>query len=225
MRRLNRSRGHLSNRLKWSVTVDQFMQENYKELKEAANRISSNSQLAGELLHFCVDLFLRRSDCSTVVASGGARFFIVRIMLNQWKSTTSEFFHTYRQYNNEITGEFEDTVYEEDPSYMERADRVREELAKLPWYDRKLFDTFVDENHTVSSLARATQIPRTSVSLTINRIRRHVRSVVEQNNNKQNEQTDQMEIQGHGDLLRDGREQDDERRDETEGEAKTKTNN
>lgn len=201
------------------------MQENYRELKEAANRISSNSQLAGELLHFCVDVFLRKGDCESVIASGGARFYIVRIMLSQWRSTTSEFFHTYRKHNDEITGEFEDTVYEEDPSYMERADRVREELAKLPWYDRKLFDTFVDENHTVSSLARATQIPRTSVSLSINRIRRHVRGIVQENNNNQNGKTNQMEIQGHGDLLRDGGEEDDERRDETEGKTKIKTNN
>lgn len=199
--------------------VEQFMQESYRDLKDASNRISSNSDLSEELLHYCVELFLRRPDCSAVVASGGARFFIVRIMLNQWKSITSEFYHTYRKHNDEITGEYEDTVYEEDPSYMERADRVREELAKLPWYDRKLFDTFVDENHTVSSLARATQIPRTSVSLTINRIRRHVKTVVDQNNNKQNEQTNQMEIQGHGDLLRDSRAQDDVGRHETEGET------
>jgi len=207
------------------VTVEQFMQENYKELQDASSRISSNSDLAEELLHYCVELFLRRSDCSTVVASGGARFFIVRIMMNQWKSTTSEFYHTYRKPNEEITGEYEDTIYEEDPSYMERADRVREELAKLPWYDRKLFDTFVDENHTVSSLARATQIPRTSVSLTINRIRRHVKIVVDQNNNNQNEKTDQMEIQEHGDLLRDGRGKDDAGRHETEGETRNQPQN
>jgi plasmid maintenance system antidote protein VapI len=38
-----------------------------------------------------------------------------------------------------------------------------------------LFETFVEENHTVSSLARATGIPRTSVSLTINRVRRFLK--------------------------------------------------
>jgi len=49
------------------------------------------------------------------------------------------------------------------------------ELDKLPWYDRLLFKTFVDGDHTVSSLARATGIPRTSVSLTINRVRKHLK--------------------------------------------------
>lgn len=224
MRRLNRSRGHLSNRLKWSVTIDQFMKENYGELLTAASRISNNSDLSEELLHFCLEEFLKKKDCLAIVDSGGGRFYIVRILLNQWRSTTSEFFHTYRKHNDEITEEYADEVYEEDPAFMERADAVRAELARLPWYDQKLFETFVSENHTVSSLARATQIPRTSVSLTINRIRRHVRTVTEIKP-KHNEQTNQMEIQGHGDLLRDGREQNDERRDETEGTSSDQTNN
>jgi len=162
------------------------MQENYKELKTAANRISSNNELSEELLHYCIDQFLMRKDCQEIVASGGARFFIVRIMMNQWASTTSDFFHTYRKQNETIEGEFEDVVYEEDPSYMELADRVREELGKLVWYDRMLFDTFVNDNHTVSSLARATEIPRTSISLTINRIRKHIRNQIKPNNGQTN---------------------------------------
>lgn len=206
------------------MTIDQFMKENYGELLTAASRISNNSDLSEELLHFCLEEFLKKKDCLAIVDSGGGRFYIVRILLNQWRSTTSEFFHTYRKHNDEITGEYADEIYEEDPAFMVRADAVRAELARLPWYDQKLFETFVSENHTVSSLARATQIPRTSVSLTINRIRRHVRTVTEIKP-KHNEQTNQMEIQGHGDLLRDGREQNDERRDETEGTSTTKTNN
>jgi DNA-directed RNA polymerase specialized sigma24 family protein len=200
------------------------MKENYGELLTAASRISNNSDLSEELLHFCLEEFLKKKDCLAIVDSGGGRFYIVRILLNQWRSTTSEFFHTYRKHNDEITEEYADEVYEEDPAFMERADAVRAELARLPWYDQKLFETFVSENHTVSSLARATQIPRTSVSLTINRIRRHVRTVTEIKP-KHNEQTNQMEIQGHGDLLRDGREQNDERRDETEGTSSDQTNN
>lgn len=191
MRGFIRTRGHISNGLKWNVEVEQFMKENYGNLNEAALRISQNSPLADELLHYCLDEFLRRKDCKAIILSGGARFFIVRIMMNQWKSTTSEFFHTYRKEDVEFTGEFEDPVYEEDPSYMEKADKVREELSKLSWYDRMLFDTFVNENHTVSSLARATEIPRTSVSLTINRIRRHIMALVLENKkNTDNDKTD-----------------------------------
>ena len=48
-------------------------------------------------------------------------------------------------------------------------------LAGLNWYDRMLFETFVEAGHTVSSLARSTGIARTSVSLTINRVRRYLK--------------------------------------------------
>jgi len=163
------------------------MQENYKELKRAASRISNNDGLAEELLHYCIEEFLKRTDCREIVKSGGGRFYIIRIMMNQWKSTTSPFFHTYRRHDEELTGEFEDTVYEEDPSYMATVDKIRDELQRLPWYDRMLFDTFVNENHTVSSLARVTEIPRTSVSLTINRIRRHIKLQVNGNIKAQEE--------------------------------------
>lgn len=174
MRRSTRSRGHIQYR-RLSVTVDEFMHENYEELQKAAIRISKNSELAEELLHYCIEEFLAKKDSSTIVASGGGRFYIVRIMMNQWCSVTSPFFHTYRRDYDELQEDFIDPNQEEDDYVIERAGRVREELDKLVWYDKLLFDTFVQENHTVSSLARATGIPRTSISLSINRIRRHIK--------------------------------------------------
>jgi len=161
------------------VTVDDFMYENYEELKKAAVRISKNSELAEELLHYCIEVFLSKKEASTIVASGGGRFYIVRIMMSQWCSGTSPFFHTYRREHDELQEDIIDPDQEEDEYVIERAGRVREELDTLCWYDKLLFDTFVQENHTVSSLARATGIPRTSISLSINRIRRHVKEKID----------------------------------------------
>jgi len=158
------------------VTIDEFMHENYQELQKAASRISKNSELSEELLHFCIEDFLAKKDASIIVASGGGRFYIVRMMMNQWHSGTSPFFHTYRREHDELQEDIIDPDQEEDEYVIERAGRVREELDQLCWYDKLLFDTFVQENHTVSSLARATRIPRTSISLSINRIRKHVKA-------------------------------------------------
>jgi len=152
------------------------MHENYEELKKAAYRISKSSELAEELLHYCIEEFLSKKDSSGIVASGGGRFYIVRIMMNQWNSVTSPFYHTYRRHYDELHEEILDHDAEEDEYVGETADRAREELDRLSWYDRMLFDTFVSESHTVSSLARSTGIPRTSISLTINRIRKHLKN-------------------------------------------------
>lgn len=152
------------------------MHENYEELKKAAYRISKSSELAEELLHYCIEEFLVKKEAAAIVASGGGRFYIVRIMMNQWNSVTSNFYHTYRRHYDELTEEIPDNGQEEDEYVSEAAARARAELDRLPWYDRVLFDTFVNENHTVSSLARGTDIPRTSISLTINRIRKHLKN-------------------------------------------------
>lgn len=151
------------------------MRENYEELRKAATRISKGSELADELLHYSIEEFLHKPSCEDVVASGGGRFYIVRIMMNQWNSVTSPFYHTYRRHDVLLDEEHEDICEVEDASVAEFADRIQSELGHLVWYDRVLFDTFVNENHTVSSLARATGIPRTSISLTINRIRKYIK--------------------------------------------------
>ena len=150
------------------------MQENYEELKKAATRISNGSPLSEELLHYTLDEFLRKSSLQEILDAGAGRFYCVRIMLNSWNSVTSPFYHTYRQPTVSLD-EAEDLVEEEDVHTGELAAKAKSLLASLPWYDRKLFETFIDENHTVSSLARATGIPRTSISLTINRVRRHIK--------------------------------------------------
>ena len=161
------------------MTIDEFMHENYEELQKAAYRISKNSELAEELLHYCIEEFIVKKEAPAIVASGGGRFYIVRIMMNQWASVTSPFFHTYRREHDELQEDIPDPVVEEEDYVLQRAARVREELDKLAWYDKLLFDTFVQENHNVSSLARATGIPRTSISLSINRIRRHVKTQID----------------------------------------------
>jgi DNA-directed RNA polymerase specialized sigma24 family protein len=151
------------------------MQENYEDLKAAARRITGNSSLKEELLHYCIDEFLRKKDLDFILESGGGRWYIVRMMMNQWKSTTSPFYFTYRQTGESLGQEHEDIPEEgEDPLVQEMAEAIQKELKNLPWYDQKLFEIFVIENHTVSSLSRATDIPRTSISLAINRIRRHI---------------------------------------------------
>jgi hypothetical protein len=151
-----------------------FLQDNYYPLKEAAERISGHDELAEELLHYTIDEFLKKANAEEIVLSGGGRWFCVRILMNSWRSSSSPFFYTYRQPTLDI--EEAEGIADEDEDLTEFTERTRTILAKLPWYDRMLFDTYVTDNHSVSSLARVTGIPRTSVSLTLNRVRKHVKS-------------------------------------------------
>lgn len=155
--------------------ADDFVKEHYFPLKEAAEKICENDPLSEELLHYTLDVFLAKKDVDNIIESGGARFYCVRIMLNSWKSVTSPFYYTYRKMGLSETSVENISIPEQVDEELEIADRIKDELEKLPWYDRMLFKTFVDENHTISSLSRATGIPRTSISLSINRIRKHIK--------------------------------------------------
>jgi len=158
------------------ISIDQFVNDNYLVLEDAAKRISGNDPLWPELLHYTLDEFLRKPNVDEIIGSGGGRFYCVRIMMNSFRSTTSPFYTTYRKPSNPLV-EAEDIVEEEDCT-QDLVKKIKAELQKLPWYDRMLFETFVDEGHTISSLARATGIPRTSISLSINRIRRHIKKSI-----------------------------------------------
>lgn len=155
--------------------VEQFINENYIPLKEAAERISGSDPLSEELLHYTIDEFLRKKDVDMIIDSGGGRFYCVRIMLNSWKSVTSPFYHTYRKPGENIDIEGIQDIPDYDDPTTEIADRIKEQLSFLPWFDQKLFEVFLNEGHTISSLSRVTGIPRTSISLSINRIRRHIK--------------------------------------------------
>ena len=153
--------------------VEQFVIENYNPLKEAAVKITNSDELSEELLHYSLDEFLRKKNVEQIINNGGGKFYCVRIMLNSWRSTSSAFFYTYRKESpsiEEVVNEIEPEEYD-----LELVEKIENLLKQLPWFDRMLFDIYIKENHSISSLSRATQIPRTSVSLTINRVRKYIK--------------------------------------------------
>lgn len=154
--------------------IETFFQDNYEKLKEAAKNITGNDPLWEELLHYTLDAFLMKKDVEDIISSGGGRWYCVRIMLNSYRSTTSPFYTVYRRPSSELK-EIEDLPVEEKENLTEVSDKIKREIEKLNWYDKMLFEIFVDEGHSISSLARVTGIPRTSISLSINRIRKHIK--------------------------------------------------
>jgi hypothetical protein len=106
-------------------------------------------------------------------------------MLSQWRSTTSPFYRIYRKNQNQIEldsylakNDVADEVTENTEQIDLTANDIRSELHNLGWYDQTLFKLYCDEGRTISSLARETKIPRTSISLSINRVKRHIRSKI-----------------------------------------------
>ena len=153
------------------MTVNQVIELEYPELIKAAKKITGGHQLHMDLLHYALEELYNKPNTDQIVLSGGLRFYLVRIMMVQWRSRTGPF---YKQFGDHYSREVPTGLSEPQTDGFD-ADRVRTLLAQLPWYDRLLFQTFTDGEHTYSSLARETGIPRTSISLTIRRVREFIK--------------------------------------------------
>ncbi len=153
------------------MTFNQFLEHEYKALVEAAHKITGNNALAYDLLHYAIEELSFKKNIQDIIDSGGGRFYCVRIMMTQWRSQTGPFYKQFMKQNEQL--EFHDKPETEEEHLDIK--KVNKLLDELNWYDRELFKLFAAGKHSYSSLARETQIPRTSISLTINRVRKYLK--------------------------------------------------
>ena len=160
------------------MTVDKYVELNYEHLCQSARNITKNDPLWMDLLHEMILAFKEKDNAQEVVNCGGATQYLVRMLLNQFNSNTSPFYHNYRNHRY-VNMEFAKEVPEDEDDYIkEIAEIANRELDKLDWYEKKLFKAFVNEYHTVSSLSRATRIPRSSITLTLKKVRTHLKKKI-----------------------------------------------
>ena len=153
------------------MNLNQFLEKEYPTLQQAAQKITGNHELQLDLLHYAIEELSGKKNLDSILASGGGRFYLVSIMLTQWRSQTGPFYKQYLKENIDITT-WEQPEIEEETIDVKRINQI---LNTLPWYDRELFKLYVEGNHTYSSLSRETQIPRTSIGLTIKRVRKYIK--------------------------------------------------
>lgn len=145
----------------------------YPILIEASKKITGNHELHLDLLHYAIEELYSKPNYNEIINSGGLRFYVVRIMLTQWRSNTGPFYKMFfNQKSNEIVGDF---IYKDDYEFNE-IDYINA-LDDLQWYDKELFKRFTDKQHTISSLSRETGIPRSSVDFTIKKVRKILRKL------------------------------------------------
>jgi len=167
------------------LNITDWTNQNYNKLLQAAKNISYNDELSEELLHYSLEQLLIKPNILEIVNSGGCEFYIIRIMLSQWRSTTSPFYKIYRKNVCQIDldsylerNDVADEIAQSTEQIELTANEIQLELRNLGWYDQTLFKLYCEGGKTISSLARETSIPRTSISLTINRVKRHIRSKI-----------------------------------------------
>lgn len=148
-----------------------FLKNDYDALVKASNKITGNNKLSFDLLHYAIEEMSYKSNLQDILDSGGARFYCVCIMTTQWRSKTGPFYKTYVKKNESI----EDIDIPEVEEQELDTKKVNQLLDELNWYDKDLFKLFAEGDYNFSTLSKATGIPRTSIGLTINRVRKYLK--------------------------------------------------
>jgi hypothetical protein len=153
------------------LDFNQYLSKDYQSLVDASNKITGNNELSYDLLHYAIEEMSYKDNIQSIVDSGGARFYCIRIMLTQWKSQTGPFHKIYRKKHDT----FDDIDIPEPEEKTLDIKQIYKLLDNLPWYDRELFKLYSDMGLNYSKLSNLTGIPRTSISLTIKRVREYIK--------------------------------------------------
>ena len=165
------------------MTIQDWLTENYKDLKQAAKTISGGNELSLDLLHYSIETLLSKdqSIIQACLESGGVNFYLVRVMCVQWRSTTSPFYIKYRKRyeSNEEIDVVDDTSDTENEEFiLNVGTKIQKELDTLDWYAKELFKLHYLDGISISEISRSTKIPRTSISLTLKRTREYIKNKI-----------------------------------------------
>jgi RNA polymerase sigma factor (sigma-70 family) len=153
------------------LTTNQALEIEYNDLVKAAKKITGGDHRHLDLLHYSIDEFYQKENRDDIAKSGALRFYIVRIMMTNWSQPSSPWY----KINHPNTIELEDNLTEEESEestdYILILERMYQALEKISWYERELFKQFFQSKMSYSKFQRETGIPRTSISITINRVK------------------------------------------------------
>ena len=176
------------------MTIKEWTDNNYSPLKDACKRIAEGNALSEELLHYVLSEFLIKPDVQKIVMSGGAFYFCLRMATNSWKSTTSPFYRMYRDPN--LQCQVPDIAEEEEEEDNSESlwKHAQDKMNELGWYEKELLQVYAENNGNASLVSRLTKIPRTSINLTIRKVKLHITASLTETNGRQNNKMNMKDL-------------------------------
>ena len=112
------------------------------------------------------------------------RYWIARIMLNQYNSSSSPFHYKYRVHaSRHRAGALEIRLWHEDnlADMMlkeTRLEDIEQALSEIDWFDQMVTRIYYQDKHSLNSLSRATGISRTTLYKALKRTRHAIQKKV-----------------------------------------------
>ena len=152
------------------MTPAQYIEQNYTEIRQWLYNITKGErpQLYDDFIHEVMCIFLENKKSQLAIDTGTARFFLVRIGLNQWRSSTSPFHYQYR--DSFLDYSEKEAAYEEYDStedvLMEMIFRGLDKMyndTEKSKYEAILITYYFNNNSNYSEVGRQLNVPHTSV--------------------------------------------------------------
>jgi DNA-directed RNA polymerase specialized sigma24 family protein len=157
------------------MTLTQYLEENYDELKNIVANITKNHQDKNDLLQEVI-LILYDYDqvkLQEIINKKHIKFFIVGIMINQYNSATSPFHKKYRSKTIEYVDEYNTNIIDTE-HYDEEIDNqvkfIQKELDGAHWYVKRVVELKTEMSY--QKIKDLTGIPRSSLFSTVDRFRK-----------------------------------------------------
>ena len=164
--------------------LSERLAKHYSELYEIALKITKGNDLDAQDLTqevYIIMLEYNQEKLQTIYDNGHLKFWVARVMLNQYLRSSSPFkkkHHTYLKDENAIVGDLMHDNSESDISdkivLEQRLELVNGIMNDLHFYDKTLFKVYYETDHSIRSLAEATGISTTSIFHTIKNVRNYI---------------------------------------------------
>jgi len=154
------------------MTISEWVKLNYDELRLTLLNITKNDyDLVDDLLHEVIIIFMEHPKAQELIDKGQAKWFFIRITLNQYRSTTSSFYREYKKKN--LTLE-ENWIIPADDEYDIDEDIIIEKMlnsiedmlkSNIPTekHYALIMMVYFSNGHNFAECSRILNIPRTTI--------------------------------------------------------------
>ena len=171
--------------------MNQFLTDNYDEIVTMSSKICKGSSEHLDVAHFAIESFMQHERGQELVDAGRAMNFLSGIIHRSFHSSTSQYHTLYRQkgrvhgFNEYTQLEMPDIEYDHDKDIViEGIQGIIEDMKADSielWFRATLLEMYINTPN-YSELARATKIPRTSISKAVDEAREYIQKRLQNSN-------------------------------------------
>ena len=174
------------------MTPAEFIDTNYTEIKKWLYNITKGEKkhLYEDFIHEVILIFLSNHLSQQAIDSGTARFFLVRIGLNQWRSSTSPFHYQYRDSFLDFPDREDAAAEEYDMTEDILIEMLLDGLDKMyngdARYEATIMIIYFSMGSNYSAVGRELGIPNTTIRKIVLRGIDKLKYIIKQNNDDDN---------------------------------------